>query len=137
MVSMAKINNSMVAVLYLMSAGTFRGDTVNYGSCLCSPAQILASINNNLSRFFSWYAANGGQPIDPTISSWAQLAAIPTSGSNAAAGAGAIKIWVDSSAGYARLTQLLAGTDATDNASGIQRANDWATSGLIWYSKLA
>lgn len=131
--ALAKINNNLSALFFLMSAGSFRGDTVNLGACLCSELQILATLNNNISRFFTWVAANGGAPVDPSISSWAQLAAIPTVGD----AAGSIKIWVESATGILRATQLLVGSDATDTASGIQRPDDWASSGLVWYNKLA
>lgn len=59
-VSQAKINNNLVALFYIMSAGEFIGQTVNFGTCLCSPAQILAAINGNIAAFFTWYSENGG-----------------------------------------------------------------------------
>ncbi len=135
MQSMAKANNNQIAIYFLMSSGAFRGDAVNLGSCLCSPAQIMATMANNAARFFTWLANNGGSPVDPTISSWDQLAAVPTVGM----AVGTIKLWVDSSAGVLRATQLLAGTDATDQPSGVQRPNDYnaATNAKVWFNKAA
>ena len=133
--SLAKINNNLVALFFIMSAGTYRGNTVNLGACLCSEPQILATMNNNIASFFTWLAANGGAPVDSSISSWSTLAGISTTG----LAVGALKIWVDSSTGVLKATQLLAGTDATDTASGIQRPDDYnaATKAKVWYNKLA
>lgn len=67
MVAQAKINNNLVALFFLMSAGQFRGNTVNYGSCLCSPLQILASINNNIAGFFTWFSGNTSSTLKAGI----------------------------------------------------------------------
>jgi hypothetical protein len=133
--ALAKINNNLSALFFLMSAGLYRGNTVNLGACLCSEPQILATLNNNIAAFFTWFANSGGVVVDPAISTWAQLAAIPTTG----VAVGAVKIWVDSATGVLKATQLLAGTDATDTASGIQRPDDYngATNAKVWYNKLA
>lgn len=133
--ALAKINNNLTALFYIMSAGLFRGNTVNLGSCLCSEPQILAALNNNIAGFFTWFANNGGGVVDPNLDTWAELAAIPTTSMTV----GTVKIWVDSSTGILKATQLLAGTDATDTASGIQRPDDYnaATNAKVWYNKLA
>lgn len=60
--ALVKINNNMSALFFLMSAGLFRGATVNLGACLCSELQILATLNNNISGFFTWFVANGNTP---------------------------------------------------------------------------
>lgn len=132
--ALAKTNNNLSALFFLMSAGLFRGNTVNLGACLCSELQILATLNNNIAAFFTWFSQNGGTVIDPTVNSWATLAAVPTT--NLAVGA--LKIWVDPTTGLLKATQLLAGTDATDTASGIQRPNDYdgATNAKVWFNKL-
>lgn len=57
--ALAKISNNLSALFFLMSAGLFRGNTVNLGACLCSEPQILATINNNIAAFFTWLATNG------------------------------------------------------------------------------
>lgn len=135
MQAQAKINNNLVALFFLMSAGQFRGNTVNLGDCLCSPLQILATLNNNVAAFFTWLSANGGAPVDASIHSWSDLAGIATVGLNVKT----VKIWVDDATGLLKATQLLTGTDATDTASGIQRPNDYANPGntKVWYNKLA
>lgn len=129
--ALAKINNNLSALFFLMSAGAFRGNTVNLGSCLCSESQILAALNNNIAAFFTWFANNGGVPIDAAITTWDQLAALQTT--NVAVGA--IKIWVNTADLSFKIVQLRAGTDATDTANGIQRPNDYnaATNAKVWY----
>lgn len=133
--ALAKISNNLSALFFLMSAGLFRGNTVNLGSCLCSEPQILATINNNIAAFFTWFANSGGVVVDPAITSWATLAAVPTTTLTV----GAVKIWVDSASGLLKATQLVAGTEATDTASGLQRPNDYngATNAKYWANKLA
>lgn len=134
--SLAKINNNLVALYFIMSAGLFRGNTVNLGSCLCSEPQILATLNNNIAAFFTWFAANGGSVVDPAIDSWSDLAAVATTG----IAVGALKIWVDASIspGVLKATQLVAGTEATDTANGIQRPDDYnaATNAKYWANRL-
>jgi hypothetical protein len=133
--ALAKINNNLSALFFLMSAGLFRGNTVNLGNCLCSEPQILATLNNNIAAFFTWFANAGGVPVDPNISTWAQLAALQTT--NVAVGA--VKIWVDSATGVLKATQLTAGTEATDTASGLQWPDDYnaATNAKYWANRLA
>lgn len=129
---LAKINNNLVNLFSSMSGGLFKGQFVNLGPCLCSQSQILAAMNNNIVNAFSLLI--GGASIDPTIQSWSDLAAVATTSLSAPQ----IKIWVDSAAGVLRATQLLAGTDATDTASGIQRPNDYdpVLNAKVWYNKL-
>lgn len=132
--ALTKINNNLVALMFIMSAGLFRGNTVNLGACLCSELQILAALNNNIAAFFTWFSNNGGDVVDPTITSWSDLAGIAT----VSMAVGSLKIWVDSATGVLKATQLLAGTDATDTDSGIQRPNDYDPANpKVWYSKLA
>lgn len=68
---------------------------------------------------------------DPEITSWATLAEIPT----LLMATGTIRIWVDAASGAFKITQLRAGTDATDTASGIQRPDDYDTTSnaRVWY----
>ena len=118
----------------MISAGQFKGNTVNFSSCLCSELQILQILNNNLVAGFNWLAAAGGAVVDPGITSWATLADVPTIGVSA----GALKIWVDSTNGILKATQLIAGTAATDTASGLQRPNDYGPSNeKYWANVLA
>lgn len=133
--TMAKINNGLVNLFTIMSAGTFVGQLVNVFGCMCSEAQVLASTNNNIANFFSWFANNGGDVVDPTIHSWSDLAGIATV--NMAVKS--LKIWVDDTSGVLMATQLLTATDATDTSSGIQRPSDYADPGntKVWFQKLA
>lgn len=128
---LAKIQNNLVNLFYLMSAGQFTGLFVNLTNCRCSEAQVLQALNNNIVNFFAWFAANGGVAVDTSITSWAQLAAVPTT----ILDAGAIKLWVNSADLSFKIVQLRAGTDATDTANGIQRPNDYnaATNAKVWY----
>lgn len=77
--------------------------------------------------------APGTAVVTPStdIQSWADLAAIPTIGLPIPQ----LRIWVDSTALVFRATQLRESTDATDTASGIQRADDFdATSNpRVWF----
>jgi hypothetical protein len=74
-------------------------------------------------------------PVDSEIDSWTELAAIPTTDLPV----GTVKIWVNTAEGLMKGTQLLAGTDATDTANGIQRPDDYAagTNEKVWYNRLA
>ena len=131
--ALAKIANNLSSLFYIMSYGLFRGQTVNMGACLCTPMQILAAINNNVSGFFTWYANSGGAPFNYSITTWAELAQLPTVNVTV----GAIQLWVDSVDGVLKATQLLAGTDATDTAQGVQRPDDYSAGNQkVWYSKL-
>jgi len=67
--------------------------------------------------------------IRTDITSWAELAAVLTVG----APLPVILEWNDSSVNLMRSTIAQLGSDATDTANGIQRADDWATSGVVWY----
>ena len=79
--------------------------------------------------------ASGGTSesgVDASINSWAQLAAIPTSGQPQPI----VKVWVDSAVSppKTRTTQTRAGTDATNTPAGIQRPNDYSASNqFVWY----
>ncbi len=130
--AMAKVNNSLVFLFQSMSAAFVGRQVSVIGSsagCGCTEVQMLKIINDNIMEFA---AAAGGGGVDGSISSWAELAAIPT----ASLPARTIKFWVNDAEGVMKGTQLLAGVDATDTASGIQRADDWPTTGLIWFNKL-
>lgn len=130
---LAKATNNLSSLFFLMSAGAFRANTVNLGACLCSEAQMLQTLVNNTAAFFTWFANNGGDPIDPAITTWDLLAAVPTT--NVAVGA--IKLWINAgdAPGAFKIVQLRAGTDATDTANGVQRPNDYdpATNAKVWY----
>jgi hypothetical protein len=68
--------------------------------------------------------------VDASITSWAQLAAIPTAGESKPI----VKVWVEAGDHAAKTTELRAGTDATDTANGIQRPNDYGPSNqFVWY----
>lgn len=68
---------------------------------------------------------------DEDVTSWAELMAVET----VALGTGTIKTWIEESTGIWKVTQLRAGTDATDTASGVARPDDYdATSNArVWY----
>ena len=69
--------------------------------------------------------------LDLTITTWAELAAVVTSG----VGLPFVKIWIEEATGLEHIVRLLAGTDATDTANGIQRPDDYdaASNARIWY----
>lgn len=128
---LAKINNNLAILFNLMSSGSFSGQLVDLGDCLCSPAQILAALNNNIVSFFNQYSGGGIVPVDNSIHTWAQLAAVPTAGLTVPV----IKLWFETATALYRVTVLQAGTDATDTANGIQRPDDYdgATNAKVWY----
>lgn len=129
---LAKANNNLVILLNLMSSGTFTGQLVNLGECQCSEAQILAAINNNLYNALSAILGGGGLPVDASITSWAELAAVATADLDVPV----IKIWREAATSLYHFTVLLAGTDATDTANGIQRPNDYAVGNhKVWYQQ--
>lgn len=129
---LAKANNNLVILLNLMSSGTFTGQLVNLGECQCSEAQILAAINNNLYNALSAILGGGGLPVDASITSWAELAAVATDDLDVPV----IKIWREAATSLYHFTVLLAGTDATDTANGIQRPNDYAAGNQkVWYQQ--
>lgn len=68
---------------------------------------------------------------DPSITSWEELAAIPTTNLVVPV----IKFWLEAATMLYRVTVLKAGTDATDTANGIQRPADYngATNAKVWY----
>ncbi len=72
----------------------------------------------------------GGGIVNTAITSWTDLAAIPTP----LVPVGTTILWVEAALNLLRATQVRLGSDATDTASGIQRADDWATTGKVWYS---
>lgn len=127
----AKINNNLVNLFHLMSAHAFTGLFVNLNACRCSESQVLSALNTNIVNFFDWFSDNGGVAVDTAITSWAELAAVPTTG----LAVGAIKLWINSADNTAKIVQLRTGTDATDTASGVQRPNDYADPGntKVWY----
>lgn len=68
--------------------------------------------------------------VDSSITSWAQLAAIPTAG----VAKPIVKVWVEALTLAHKVTELRAGTDATDTANGIQRPDDYGPSNqYVWY----
>lgn len=129
---LGKVANNLVLLLNLMSAGTFTGRLVNLGECQCSEAQILAAINNNLYEALGTILGGGGLPVDASITTWAELAAVETED----LAVPVIKIWREAATSLYHFTVLLAGTDATDTANGIQRPADYgAGNQKVWYQQ--
>ena len=128
---LAKINNNLCILFNLMSSGAFKGLLVNLGACLCSDSVVLATLNNNVVNFLNQYSGGGVVPVDDTIHTWDQLAAVATVGVTVPT----IKIWFETATSLYRVTVLQARTDATDTANGIQRPNDYdpATNAKVWY----
>lgn len=69
--------------------------------------------------------------VDPTITTTAQLAAIPMVGASLPV----VKVWVQASDLSAQIWQAQLGSDASDPTNGVIRADDWATSGVVWYRR--
>lgn len=69
--------------------------------------------------------------IDATLTSWADLAAVATTG----LALGTTRVWVESSTGILKAAQLKASTAATDTASGLQRPSDYngSTNAKVWH----
>lgn len=65
--------------------------------------------------------------VDRTVTTLALLAAIPTVN----AVVPVVKVWVEEATGTTQVWRLLAGTTATGD--GVQRPDDWASSGKVWY----
>lgn len=134
--AIAKINSNLVYLFELMSAA-FSGRQIGVigtgTGCGCSEIQALAILNDNIIDFAEAFIDGGGTPVDNTINSWSDLAAIET----ASLTVPVLKIWVDESSGLLKTTQLRAGTDATDTANGIQRPDDYAsgTNEKVWYNR--
>lgn len=127
--TLAKINNNLVFIFETMST-SFVGRQVSLSGCGCSEIQILKTINDNIVEFAGFFS--GG--VDGAITSWAELAAIPTTDLTV----GTIKLWVDSATDIMMGTQLVAGTEATDTASGVTRPDDYSASNeKYWANKLA
>ena len=96
--------------------------------------RVQPNFSQSPSAAFGSYGSGSSAPtsgIDGNITSWADLAAVPTNGLPN----GTIKGWVEASTGLARFTRLIPGTDATDTANGIQRPNDYSSPGnlRVWY----
>lgn len=103
---------------------------MNLGNCLCSELQILAALVNNIAGFFTYMATNGPVPVDSTITTEAQLSAIPTTGLTVPV----LKLWVLEADGSLQAWRLLAGTDASV-AGSIRRPDDYnaVTNAKVWY----
>lgn len=129
--ALAKINNNLALLFNIMSSGTFKGQLVNLGDCLCSDSQVLATLNNNVVNFFNQYSGGGVVPVDNSITTWAQLAAVATTGLTVPV----MKIWFEPATLLFHVTVLRAGIDATDTANGIQRPDDYnaGTNAKVWY----
>ena len=67
--------------------------------------------------------------IRSDITSWVELAAIVTLGAELPV----ILEWFDPTVGLVRTVYGTTGSDATDTSIGVQRADDWADSGVVWY----
>jgi len=65
----------------------------------------------------------------PDIHSWSNLAAI----ASILVATNSIVQWYDISASLMRTTVFLVSSDATNTDIGVQRPNDWATSGRVWF----
>lgn len=74
---------------------------------------------------------SGPSGVDSEVTSWAELAAIAT----AALTKPVVVVWVAAIDNSNHITQLRAGTDATDTAAGIQRPDDYnaVTNAYVWY----
>lgn len=95
----------------------------------------------NVGQFQDWQFTN--QPLSgvptagsilrsgfrPDITTWGELADVITAGSTPPF----ILSWEDPSVPIMRTVVGMVGSDATDTASGVQRAGDWAASGIVWY----
>lgn len=83
--------------------------------------------------FYIYQVAAGVSPtplVNDAVESWADLAALVTLGRALPY----TVLWVESSTGLFKVTQLRAGTDATDTANGIQRPNDYGVGNqVVWY----
>jgi mRNA-degrading endonuclease toxin of MazEF toxin-antitoxin module len=71
--------------------------------------------------------------VSEAITTWAELGAVATTTLTV----GACRIWFNDGAGgdgLAKFVRLVAGTDATDTASGIQRPDDYngSTNAKVW-----
>lgn len=136
--AIAKINSNLVYLFELMSTD-FTGRQIGVigtgAGCGCSEIQALAILNDNIIAFAEAYTGGGGLPVDNTINSWADLAAIATADLTVPV----LKLWVNDADGLLKATQLLAGSDATDTASGIQQPSDFnaGTNAKVWFNKLA
>lgn len=78
-----------------------------------------------------WMICGQGVGADRYVTSWAELAALST-----AAFPTDYKIyWVEEETGLLRVTQLRAGTNATDTPAGIQRPDDYSDpeNKRVWY----
>lgn len=73
-------------------------------------------------------------PITDSVTSWADLAAVST----LVVGTGYFLVWVEASTLILKVTQLIAGVDATDTAEGLQRPTDFnaATNAKVWHQSL-
>ena len=69
--------------------------------------------------------------INSNITSWAQLAAVGTT----ALSVSSVIAWIEAATLILMVTQLLAGTDATNTAAGVQRPSDYnaSTNAKVWY----
>jgi hypothetical protein len=131
--AIAKINSNIVYLFELMSA-EFSGRQIGViGSgtgCGCSEIQALAILNENIIAFAEAFTEGGGSPVDNTINSWADLAAIPTESLTVPV----LKLWVNDADGAFKATQLRSGTNATDTSNGIQRPDDYSAGNQrVWY----
>lgn len=77
--------------------------------------------------------APGAAVVEPSaaIQSWEDLAAIKTLGLPLPQ----LRIWVEASTGFFKVTQLRAGTDASDPDNGVMRPADYSSPGneRVWY----
>ncbi len=73
----------------------------------------------------------GPAPVSGEVQSWEDLAKIVTAGLPVPQ----LLLWVESATGAFKITQLRAGTDATDVSSGIQRPLDFDQlyNAKVWY----
>lgn len=65
--------------------------------------------------------SGGTSGVNQSVTSWTELAAIAT----AALSIPQVIVWVNAADDSFHVTQLRAGTDATDTAAGIQRPDDY------------
>lgn len=93
--------------------------------------RVMPNFSGVAGPFYAPCAAPSNSRIEPNVHTWADLAALSTTGCED----NTIKIWVEQTSGETITVRLLPGTDVTNTASGIQRPNDYANPGnaRVWY----
>lgn len=87
---------------------------------------LLTLLADNIAGGGGGTAATG---VDATITTVAQLQAIPMVG----VALPVVKVFANTDTFSQDMWRARLGSDATDIPGGIARANDWASSGVVWY----